>query len=147
MQSTKWQATWSLMFFVLCIEHQNMKSCNSTQNHAKHKMTSHKKFDHFVLCRTSKTWNLVILHKVMQSTKWQAPWSLMFFVLRIEHQNMKSCDSTQSHAKHKMTSTMKFDVFCSTHRTSKHEILRFYTKSCKAQNDKHHEVWCFLFYV
>jgi hypothetical protein len=54
---------------------------------------------------------------------------------------MKSCDSTQSHAKHKMTNTMKFDVFCSTYRTSKNEILRFYTKSCKAQNDKHHEVW------
>ncbi len=54
--------------------------------------------------------------------------------------NMKSYDSTQNHAKHKMTSHMKFDVFCFMYRTSKHEILQFYTKPCKAQNDKPQEV-------
>jgi len=112
-QNDKPHEVWCFLFYVLNIK--NIKSCDSTQNHAKHKMTSHTKFDLFVLHRTSKTWNLMILHKTMQSTKWQAPWSLMFFVLRIEHQ--------------------------------KHEILWFYPKSCKAQNDKHHEVWCFLFYV
>jgi hypothetical protein len=83
-----------------------MKSCDSTRNHAKHKMTSHMKFDLFVLCRISK---------------------------------QESCDSTQNHAKHKMTSHMKFDLFV-LFRTSKHEILQFYKKPCKAQNDKPHEV-------
>jgi hypothetical protein len=208
MQSTKWQAMWNLTFFVVCgrSKHESCnftqshakhkitshmkfdlfvpcrtskhESYNFTQNHAKHKMTHHIKFDLFVLFRTSKTWNITILHKTMQSTKWQATWSLILFVLcrTSKHEsydytqnhekhkmtshmkfdpfcsmqnikNMKSWDSTQNHAKHKMTIHMKFDVFCSMYRTSKHEILRFYTKPCKAQNDKPHEVWRFLFYV
>jgi hypothetical protein len=98
-QSTKWQAIWSLIF-LFYVEHENM--------------------------------NLGILHTTMQSTKWQATWSLRFFVLCLEHQNMKSCDSTQNHAQHKMTSHMKFDVFCLMYRTSKHENLAIIHKTTQS---------------
>jgi hypothetical protein len=144
MQSTKRQTTWNLMFFVLCRTSKH-ESCNFTQNHAKHKITSHMKFYLFVLCKTSKheSYNSTQNHTKHKMTS-HMKFDLFVLCRTWKHE---SWDSTHNHAKHKMTSHMKFEVFCSMFRTSKHEILRFYTKPCKAQNDKPHEVWCFLFDV